>query len=57
MSPFPSVSARRHDESETEKALLEFAQTRGAHSGDDYNAEFALVVHASCLQGLDRGGV
>jgi GntR family transcriptional regulator/MocR family aminotransferase len=40
------------------KALLEFAQTRGAYIlEDDYNAEFRFGgPPLPCLQGLDRGG-
>jgi GntR family transcriptional regulator/MocR family aminotransferase len=40
------------------KALLEFAQTRGAYIlEDDYNAEFRFSgPPLPCLQGLDRGG-
>src|ERR1700682_4847460 len=40
------------------KALLEFAQTRGAYIlEDDYNAEFRFSgPPLPCLQGLDRSG-
>jgi GntR family transcriptional regulator / MocR family aminotransferase len=40
------------------KALLDFAQTRGAYIlEDDYNAEFRFTgPPLPCLQGLDRGG-
>ena len=43
---------------ERRKALLEFAQTRGAYIlEDDYNAEFRFSgPPLPCLQGLDRGG-